>query len=110
MSGILSGAYETRTVALFLFVTVPIVWLSYLCAFPATSLEGTPGKAMCGLKLVTYQGRRIGLGRSFSRGFLQFVAELSGRGLIRNIFAVLSDSTEMTLYDCCCDTRVIRRR
>jgi uncharacterized RDD family membrane protein YckC len=106
----LSGVHDTKDVIGFMLVALLIVCALYLCLFPATWLEGTPGKAICGLKIVTYGGDRIGLGRSIWRGLSQLCIEIRVRSLMRNVMAALSSTDEMTFYDCMCDTRVVRSR
>lgn len=107
-SGILSTPDRARALLSMSLIEIA-VWMLYLCFFPATSLEGTPGKAICGLRIVTYEGDRINLGTAIWRGLLVFVAEFWLIPFMWNVRAVLDDPEEMTLYDCRCRTRVIRR-
>ena len=56
-----------------------------------------------------YEGDRINLGTAIYRGLLVFIAEVWLIPFMWNVRAVLDDPEEMTLYDCRCRTRVIRR-
>ena len=109
MSGILSNPDRARALLVMSLIEIA-VWVVYLCVFPATPLGGTPGKAICGLRVVTYEGDRINLGTAIYRGLLVFIAEVWLIPFMWNVRAVLDDPEEMTLYDCRCRTRVIRSR
>lgn len=65
----------------------------------------TPGKMVCGLKVVRPDGSRITYLRAFARHFAEFLSSLIL--LIGYIMAAFDDE-KRTLHDHICDTRVIR--
>ena len=70
----------------------------------------TPGKMVCGLKVVRPDGSLLGLGRSFGRYFAKFgewiILFLGWIGFVMAGF----DSQKRALHDMICDTRVIHVR
>jgi uncharacterized RDD family membrane protein YckC len=65
----------------------------------------TPGKMVCGLRVVTAMGDRISYGRATGR----FLAEILS-GLVCYIGYIIAafDEQKRTLHDHICSTRVIR--
>ena len=65
----------------------------------------TPGKMVCGIKVVRSSGERISYLRALARTFaFQLSALLAGLGLIMAAF----DDEKQALHDRLCDTRVIK--
>jgi uncharacterized RDD family membrane protein YckC len=67
----------------------------------------TPGKMICGLKIVMSDGGRMGYGRALGRYFAQLLSYLLAYiGVLMAAF----DAEKRALHDRICDTRVIRTR
>jgi uncharacterized RDD family membrane protein YckC len=66
----------------------------------------TPGKMVCGLKVVTADGGRVSYGRALGRYFAEILSSLIlSIGYIMAAF----DGEKRTLHDRVCNTRVIRK-
>jgi len=78
--------------------------------FFVAKLAATPGKMVCGLKVVRADGTPVGLGRAFGRYFVKFaewvVVFLGWIGFL----IVGFDAQKRALHDMIVDTRVIRIR
>jgi len=46
-----------------------LVWWVYIAAFLSSSWQATPGKRICGLKVVDYNGGRVSFGQATGRYF-----------------------------------------
>jgi uncharacterized RDD family membrane protein YckC len=51
-----------------------LIWWVYTAAFLSSSWQATPGKRICGLKVVDYNGSRISFGRATGRYFASFLS------------------------------------
>lgn len=52
------------------------LWWAYYAILESSSLQGTLGKKVLGLKVVNYQGGRISFGRATGRFFAQFLSSI----------------------------------
>jgi uncharacterized RDD family membrane protein YckC len=67
----------------------------------------TPGKMICGLKIVMSDGGKMGYGRALGRYFAQFLSYMI---LYIGVLMAAFDEQKRALHDRICDTRVIRTR
>ena len=68
--------------------------------------SATPGKMICGKKIITADGGRLTLGRAVGRYFANYLSSfIFGIGYIMIAF----DEEKRALHDRICDTRVIRK-
>ncbi len=58
------------------FVADIALWWAYYSILESSSLQGTLGKKVLGLKVVNYQGERISFGRATGRFFAQFISSI----------------------------------
>lgn len=65
----------------------------------------TPGKMVCGLKVVTAEGDRVSYGRALGRYFAEI---LSGLVLCMGYIMAAFDGEKRALHDRLCNTRVVR--
>jgi uncharacterized RDD family membrane protein YckC len=77
------------------------------CTFFLGKFSATPGKMVCGLKVITADNQNV----SYLTGFGRFCAEiLSALILGIGYLMVISDEEKRALHDRICNTRVIRTR
>ncbi len=96
-------------------VMIPVIIMSFLqwaVSFTYTTwfigkFAATPGKMVCGLKVVTAEGEKV----TYLRAFARCLGELLS-GLILCIGYIMAafDSEKRTLHDRICSTRVIKNR
>jgi uncharacterized RDD family membrane protein YckC len=67
----------------------------------------TPGKMICGLRIVRPDGGRLGYARALGRYFAQILSYVI---LYIGVIMAAFDSEKRALHDRICDTRVIRTR
>ena len=54
-----------------------LVWWVYIAAFLSSSWQATPGKKVCGLKVVDYNGSRISFAQATGRYFAGFLSVIT---------------------------------
>ena len=78
---------------------------AYFGLFPATPLQGTPGKRACGIRIVDTNGAQIGVGRSM----LRFIASIPSIGLLGIGFVPAAwNSRRQALHDLAAGTVVVQ--
>ncbi len=87
-----------------LSVLIPICYYVFFNGHP--SLQATPGKLACRLRVITGDGQRVTYIRALGR---YFASILSGMILGIGFLICIWDSEKRTLHDRICNTRVIRR-
>lgn len=89
-------------VLFFLQIAIPIAYATFFIG----KYAATPGKMICGLKIVTADGDRVSYGRAVGRHFSEFISSLiMAIGYIMAAF----DEEKRTLHDRICNTRVIKK-
>ena len=83
-----------------------VIWLLFSMAFEASPLQGTPGKYICGIKVVDQHGNRITLGKSIYRNIAKFSAYIS---FFIGFLALLFSEKKQTWHDRIAHTFVIMR-
>jgi len=84
----------------FLAIVVQVAYEAFFVA----KYAATPGKMACGLKVVTAEGDRVGVGRAIGRAFGQILSRIiCGIGYLMVAF----DAEKRALHDHMCGTRVI---
>lgn len=98
-------APETLAAVPFVFLLMAIfIQISYYTFFVGR-FGATPGKRVCGLKIVRPDGSPLTYGRAFGRAFGEILSRLTlGVGYLMVAF----DEQKRALHDRVCDTRVIR--
>jgi len=69
------------------------------------ALGATPGKMVCGLKIVMPDGSRIGYARALARFFAKIISSLT---LLIGFVMAAFDDQKRALHDRICETRVVR--
>lgn len=78
----------------------------FYATFFVGKFGATPGKMICGLKVVTSDGGRVSYPRALGRYFAEWLSSLIlGIGYIMAAF----DDEKRTLHDRICDTRVVKK-
>jgi len=80
--------------------------VAYLVCFHSSKRQATPGKMLIGIKVVDYNGNRIGFLRSLARYFSMF---LSGFFLIGFLIAGFT-KRKQALHDFICKTYVVNAK
>ena len=81
-----------------------VVWLVYTVVLTA-AFSATPGKLVLDLRVVTADGRPVGLGLAIARAFSTLLSFLTlGLGFLLAAF----DNQKRSLHDGMCDTRVVK--
>ncbi|MBX3177227.1 MAG: RDD family protein [Candidatus Hydrogenedentes bacterium] len=92
-------------VAVFWIISI-LIGLTYETYFVG-KFAATPGKMVCGLKVVMSDGGRVSYGRALGRYFATIVSQLT---LMIGFIMAAFDAQKRALHDHICDTRVIRAR
>jgi uncharacterized RDD family membrane protein YckC len=82
-----------------------LTWWAYTAAFLSSSWQATPGKKICGLKVIDYDGNRISLGRATGRYFASLLDALT---LGVGVFMVAWTARRQSLHDMIANTLVIK--
>lgn len=98
---------ELSLPGLLALLSVAIIPVLYHAVFDASPLQGTPGKAMFGLKVVTAEGEPIGIGRSLLRSLGKLLLMYSCYGLLG--ITIFSDDRRRGPWGMLSNTRVVRR-
>jgi uncharacterized RDD family membrane protein YckC len=101
------GLSDNGALALQFFVQVlSIAFGVFYASFFIGKFAATPGKMICGLKVVMSDGTRVSYGRAIGRYFAEWLSGLTmGIGYIMAAF----DDEKRTLHDRICDTRVVKK-
>ena len=83
-----------------------VIWLLFSMGFEASPLQGTPGKLMCGIKVVDRHGERITYGKSIYRNLAKLSAYVS---FFIGFLALLFSPKKQTWHDRIADTFVVMR-
>jgi len=83
-------------------VAVPVAYTTFFLG----RFAATPGKMVCGLRVVTADGGRVSYGRALGRSFAEWLSTMIL--LIGYIMAAFDDE-KRTLHDRICSTRVVRK-
>ena len=83
-----------------------IIWLLASMIFEASPMQGTPGKYICGIKVVDKFGNRITFPKSIYRNFAKLSAYIS---FFIGFLALLFSETKQTWHDKIADTLVVMR-
>jgi uncharacterized RDD family membrane protein YckC len=87
------------------FLAVIFLYFVLFEAYPGA----TPGKLLCGLRVVTPDGSRVGLARSLTRNLLRVIDSLPTLGILAVV--LISTSSERARFgDRVAGTRVVRAR
>lgn len=78
----------------------------FYTAFFIGKFAATPGKMICGLKVVMGDGTRVSYGRAVGRYFAEW---LSGFTLAIGYIMAAFDDEKRALHDRICDTRVVKK-
>jgi uncharacterized RDD family membrane protein YckC len=99
-----SGAFVTDPLCLVFLVVMALYFVLF------EGLAGaTPGKKVLGLRVVTVDGGRVGLGRALARNLLRAVDSLPALGIFAAV--LISSSPERARFgDRLAGTRVVRSR
>jgi len=104
------GFYKVHNYILFIDAInciVEILSFSVYFSFIVSKYDGTVGKKICRIKLVTLKGEKI----TPCRAFVRFAAELLSAALFGLGYLIaLFDPEKRTLHDRICSTRVVRTR
>lgn len=104
------GAGQEPTFAFFVFQILGGLMFTLLAVayngFFLGKFDATPGKMLCGLKVVASDGTKVTYGRAFGRSFAELLS-----GLICDIGYIIAafDSEKRSLHDHIANTRVIYR-
>jgi len=82
-----------------------LIWWVYTAAFLSSSWQATPGKRICGLKVVDYNGGRIAFGQATGRYFASILSYLL---LCVGVLMVAWTDRRQGLHDMMAHTYVIR--
>ena len=84
-------------------------WIVGICyvVFFVGKYAATPGKMLCGLKIVTPDGGRVSYARAFGRYFAEILSSII---LCIGFIMAAFDSEKRTLHDRICATRVIKKQ
>jgi uncharacterized RDD family membrane protein YckC len=101
------GLSDNGALALQFFVQVlSIAFGVFYASFFIGKFAATPGKMICGLKVVMGDGTRVSYGRAIGRYFAEWLSGLTmGIGYIMAAF----DDEKRALHDRICDTRVVKK-
>ena len=101
-----SDSFDLIGNVLMLFVQVVMAFFQiFYSAFFLGRYGATPGKMVCGLKVVDAEGNRIGYGRAFGRAFAELLS-----GMICDIGYIIAgfdNPQKRALHDHICNTRVV---
>ena len=111
LDGIILGTvYGIITVAMFaiemygLAMILGFIWaLGYHIYFPSSDMMGTPGKAICGLKITDESGNKIGVGKAILR-YIGYI--ISALVLYIGFIIVGFTENKRGLHDMVASTRV----
>ncbi|PCJ60545.1 MAG: hypothetical protein COA79_08205 [Planctomycetota bacterium] len=87
----------------FLAIITPIIYCTYFVG----KYQATPGKMVCGIKIVNADGSRLSYLKSFGRYFAEAISGFTfGVGYL---LAVIDKKERKSLHDIICSTRVIKK-
>jgi uncharacterized RDD family membrane protein YckC len=102
-----------RTILSILMVVVLVIsyfWIPFYCLIVMPGRRGgSPGKLICGLRIIRTNGERFGIGWAFLRFLADWLTGALFIGLIFYIIAIF-DEQKRTLTDYICGTRVVKTR
>ena len=105
----ISFATETNIdqymVEIMLIVLSILIWWIYCAGFNSSVLQGTPGKKLCSLKVVDYDGNRISFGKASIRYFSSI---LSCCIMIVGYLMVIWTERRQALHDMIAGTVVVK--
>jgi uncharacterized RDD family membrane protein YckC len=83
--------------------------LVYITLFHASPWQATFGKRIMGIYVASDKGERIGVLRSFGRGFIKFILSVFGGSLI-SLITIAASQRRKALHDFVARTVVVRGR
>ena len=100
--GVFGPAFGVQVVLWVIQMAVQVVFTTWFIG----RYGATPGKMVCGLKVVTAEGGKVSYGRACGRAFAEW---LSAMILYIGYLMAAYDDERRTLHDRICNTRVIRK-
>jgi uncharacterized RDD family membrane protein YckC len=82
-----------------------LIWWVYTAAFLSSSWQATPGKRICGLKVVDYNGGRVSFGQATGRYFASILSYLL---LCVGVLMVAWTARRQGLHDMIASTLVVK--